>query len=229
MRIGIDCRRILHPGFGEKAGVGHYTYYLVKNLLKIDKKNTYVLFFDDLLYEPAAKELVGDSENVELKFFPFHQYKKYLPFAYSHMLTASFIAREKLDVFHATANILPLQYQGKSVVTVHDLAIYKHPEWFPKRFLSKQISTKLLVPKSLKKADKIIAVSKSTQNDIKELFNISDEKITVIYEGVEKIIGKIFRDTELFKKNNVSNKYILFIGTIEPRKNIVSLVNAYKE
>ena len=38
MRIGIDCRRILHPGFGEKAGVGHYTYYLVKNLLKIDKK-----------------------------------------------------------------------------------------------------------------------------------------------------------------------------------------------
>ncbi|NQU83789.1 MAG: hypothetical protein HQ536_03690, partial [Parcubacteria group bacterium] len=47
MKIGIDCRTILNPGFGEHAGVGHYTYYLVTNLLKIDKKNEYVLFLDD--------------------------------------------------------------------------------------------------------------------------------------------------------------------------------------
>lgn len=238
MRIGIDCRKILHPGFGEKAGVGHYTYYLVKNLLRIDKKNSYVLFFDSLLYEPAAKELVGDNRNAELKFFPFHQYKKYLPFAYSHLLTVSFIVREKLDVFHATANILPMQYKGKSVVTVHDLAIYKHPEWFPKKILSRQVSTKLLVPKSLKMAERIIAVSKSTKKDIKELFNIPDQKIKVIYEGVDikdwpesrKLVCGIEEITcreELFKRYDISKKYILYIGTIEPRKNLEILVGAF--
>lgn len=241
MRIGIDCRTILNPGYGENAGVGHYTYFLVSNLLKIDKKNDYVLFFDNLLSQNAAKTMTVGSSNVTIKFFPFHRYKHYLPFAFSHILVSAALEKEKLDVFHSPAYTLPLSYKGKSVVTVHDLAIYKHPEWFAKKKLIGQgFSTKLLVPQSLKRAEKIISVSKHTKKDIKEIFKIKDEKIKVIYEGVEfrdipskdeDVCGvekKVcFEDMKV--KYGLKDDYVLFLGTIEPRKNIAAIVRAFCE
>jgi len=239
MRVGIDCRTILNPGYGEAAGVGHYTFFLVNNLLKIDKKNEYVLFFDNLLSKNAAEEMIAGAPNVKIKFFPFHQYKHYLPFAFSHLLTASAIRKEKLDVFHSPAYILPLAYRGKSVITVHDLAIYKNPKWFPGDFLTGQLfSTKTLVPKSLKKTTKIIAVSEYTKKDITEIFKINPGKVEVVYEGVEfrNLPGKsetacgvesevCFEDLKL--KYGLKDDYILFLGTIEPRKNISALVRAF--
>jgi glycosyltransferase involved in cell wall biosynthesis len=239
MRIGIDCRTILNPGYGEHAGIGHYTFYLVSNLLKIDKKNQYVLFFDNLLSRNAAEEVIAGAANVQIRFFPFHRYKYYLPFAFSHLLVAGALEKEKLDVFHSPAYTLPLVYKGKSVVTVHDLAIYKHPEWFAKKSLvGRNFSTKMLVPQSLKKAKKIIAVSRHTKKDIQEIFRIKPEKIEVVYEGVEfrdlpgrgeeacGLLNKICLD-DLTAKYGLSEDYILFLGTIEPRKNIETLIRAF--
>ena len=239
MRIGIDCRTILNPGYGENAGVGHYTYFLVSNLLKIDKKNQYILFFDNLLSKNAAESMIAGSSNAAIKFFPFHRYKHYLPFAFSHILVSAALEKEKLDVFHSPAYTLPLSYKGKSIVTVHDLAIYKHPEWFPSKFLIGQnFSTKTLVPQSFKKAEKIIAVSEHTKKDLKEIFKIKDDKIKVIYEGVEfrnipskdeavcGVEDKVcFEDIRV--KYGLGDDYVLFLGTIEPRKNIAALVRAF--
>ena len=160
MRIGIDCRTILNPKSGEQAGVGHYTYYLVKNLIKQDKKNKYVLFFDWRFKEFNEFK----QKNVIIKNFPFSQYNKFLPFAYSHMLISASLVKASLDVFHSPISSLPLTYTKKSIITVHDLAIYKNPSWFP----SQIFSTKLLVPQSLRKADKIIAVSNSTKKDLQQ-------------------------------------------------------------
>ncbi len=239
MRIGIDCRTILNPGYGEGAGIGHYTYYLVKNLLELDKKNRYILFFDSLLSREAAREIISVAPNAETKFFPFHRYKHYLPIAFSHILVAAALDKEKLDIFHSPAYTLPLAYKGKSVVTVHDLAIYKHPEWFPSKFLAGQeFSKKILVPKSLKKASRIIAVSKNTKKDIAEIFKIKPDKVDVVYEGVEfKNLpskdddvcgseGKIC-PKNIKSKYGLKEDYILFLGTVEPRKNIAALVRAF--
>ena len=86
MKIGIDCRTILSPNLGEKAGVGHYTFYLVKNLLEIDKKNEYILFFDH-----RAPNIKGfEKKNTKIIKFPFSQYKKYMPFGYSHLSPLGF-------------------------------------------------------------------------------------------------------------------------------------------
>lgn len=229
MRIGIDCRTILNPGAGEQAGIGHYTHYLVKNLLKIDKENEYVLFFDNRIANAAAGLVMGNNQNVKAKFFPFYQYKQYLPYAYSQMLVAAFLGREKLDIYHSPANIIPLKYTGPAVVTLHDLAIYQHPDWFPANFMSRQIfSTKILVPKSLRKADKIIAVSENTKEDIIKRFKVPAKKIQVVYEGVnQEKEANITSLVELKKKFGIKDNYILFLGTIEPRKNITALVKAY--
>ncbi|XOU93930.1 MAG: glycosyltransferase family 4 protein [Candidatus Kerfeldbacteria bacterium] len=222
MKIGIDCRTILNPKLGEQAGVGHYTYYLVKNLLKYDKKNEYVLFFDWRFrkFDEFAQK------NVKIKNFPFSQYNKFLPFAYSHMLISAYLMKANLDLFHSPISSLPLTYTRKSIITVHDLAIYKNPSWFP----SQIISTKLLVPQSLRKANKIIAVSNSTKKDLQEIFNVSSKKIKVVHEGasIEKISVKN-KKIDSLTRFKLGPKYILYIGTLMPRKNIVTLIRAYKK
>jgi glycosyltransferase involved in cell wall biosynthesis len=228
MKIGIDCRTILNPGHGELAGVGHYTYYLVKNLLALDKKNNYVLFFDNRFRSFSQFE----QANVAIRTFPFYQYKKYLPLAYSQMLISAVLDREKLDIFHSPANTLPLPYNRAAVVTVHDLAIYKYPKLFPGALLDRQsFATKILVPRSLAKAAKIIAVSKNTKKDIIEEFGVAEDKIEVIYEGVaggKKDCPQADFFQAVKHKFGLGDKYFLFIGTIEPRKNLVALIRAFR-
>lgn len=220
MRIGIDCRTILEPELGEKAGVGHYTYYLVRSLLAHDKENEYVLFFS---YRPNPFTEF-DKPNVTIKHFPFARYKKFLPFSYSHLLIAAVLKQAKLDVFHSPANTLPLSYTGRSIITIHDLAIYKNPEWFP----GQVFSTKVLVPQSLKKANRIIAVSQSTANDIEELFRVPSSKVMVVPEGVQiEFLDLKDKNVDVHKKFRLSKHYLLFVGTLEPRKNIERLINVF--
>lgn len=229
MKIGIDCRTILNPEAGERAGLGHYTYFLVKSLLDFDKKNKYVLFFDSR-YKKTKQ--FSKNKNVEIKFFPFYQYKKYLPVSYSHLLINALLMKENLDVYHSPSGIIPLFYTRPSVITVHDLALYKHPKLFPPKYISKQVmAIKVLFPKSLMNANKIIAVSKNTKKDIIEEFAISEEKIDVIYEGISMNNDDLSGDKEYLKiksKYGLSDKYLFYLGTIEPKKNILGLINAYR-
>ncbi|MFA5052108.1 MAG: glycosyltransferase family 1 protein [Patescibacteria group bacterium] len=222
MKIGIDCRTILNPVEGERGGIGHYTYYLVKTIIESDKKNQYALYFDWRVKDTREFE----RPNVEIKHFPFSQYNSYLPFAYSHMLIAAYLMKESLDVYHSPVASLPFTYPKKSVITVHDLAMYKNPSWYP----SQIITSKLLVPQSLRKADKIIAVSESTKRDLKSIFNINAKKIAVIHEGavVDKIPVKN-KKIDSISKYQLGNGFFLFIGTLAPRKNVVTLVRAYKK
>jgi len=222
MRIGIDCRTILNPSSGELAGVGHYTYNLVKAIIAKDRRNEYVLYFDYRMTD--VKDFL--RPNVRVKHFPFSQYGKYLSFGYSHMLISAYLIKEGLDVYHVPAGNVPLTYPKKVMYTVHDLAIYKNPDWFPSQLWSRHV----LTPKSLKAADHIIAVSQSTKKDIKELFNIPEKKISVVYEGanVEKIPLKR-RKNETIEKFKLPKLFFLFIGTLEPRKNLVTLIRAYRK
>lgn len=222
MRIGIDCRTILNPTSGERAGVGHYTYNLVKHVIDQDPHNEYVLYFDYRMRD--VSDFV--REHVTVKHFPFSQYGKFLSFGYSHMLIAAYLMKEGLDLYHVPAGNVPLTYPKKVLYTVHDLAIYKNAEWFPSQVMSRHV----LTPRSLKAADHLIAVSKSTKHDIKELFNIPDKKISVIYEGadIEKIPLKR-KKTETIDSFGLPEIYLLFIGTLEPRKNLITLIRAYKK
>lgn len=223
MRIGIDCRTILSPAVGEKAGVGHYTYYLVQYLLKLDKRNHYVLFFDHRT--TATKEF--ERKNTTIVRVPLSQYKRYLPFAYSHVFVARVLQQTKLDVFHSPANVLPLSYHGRFVVTVHDLAIYQHPEWFPPK---QDFSIKVLVPKSVAKADAVIAVSQSTANDLHRQFKVKRDKVSVIYEGVTHLKPPTkLAVRQYVKRWKLPDRYLLYIGTLEPRKNIAGLIQAFDQ
>ncbi|MDD4996206.1 MAG: glycosyltransferase family 1 protein [Patescibacteria group bacterium] len=226
MRIGIDCRTILNPEKGEGAGLGHYTYQLVRHLLKIDKKNTYFLFFDRSVQRKRLDKF--RQKNVLIKFFPFKQYKKLLPNDYTYFLINAALAREKLDVFHSPTPSLPLFYKGSSVVTVHDLFGYKLPELFNGQ--ESKIFGKT-IPDVLKKTDRIIAVSKATAKDLEEIFHLDKQKIKVIYHGLDQRFFKKRKSIEINKikkKYKIGDNYLLFLGTFEKRKNIIRLIGAYE-
>ena len=227
MKIGIDARKILSPEKNSDIGVGHYTYQLIRHLLEIDKENEYVLFFDFRVREKDIKKF--SQPNVKIKFYPFSDYKKYLPGVYSELLGTATLAKEELDVVHATSPMsrIPTSYRGKTIVTIHDLASYTNPAVFPKISTSKFKATTSLMAK---KADRIIAVSNSTKNDVHKFFACPEEKISVIYGGVDKRFyhePQITRERFL-EKYEIKHKYILFLGTLEPVKNIDRLFSAFK-
>jgi glycosyltransferase involved in cell wall biosynthesis len=223
MRIGIDCRYILNVKYGELAGVGHYTYYLIKYLTQLDKENQYFLFF----YNKKIRcEEFEKNENVNCVYFPGLEHIGRIPFLYRHIIIPHILKLYKLDIYHNPANVIPFFYFHKSVITIHDLALYKNADWFP----GGQIFSKyILTPFSIYKAKKIIAVSENTKKDLVEMFKVKKNKIEVIYEGVEDY-GKLeIEENEIDEKFKFNNPYFLYIGTLEPRKNLVRLINAYAQ
>jgi len=220
MRIGIDCRRILDVNHGENAGVGHYVYYLIKNLLKIDKENEYYLFF----YDHKIKADEFRQDNVKIVYFPGLENIGKIPFFYRHWFIPHVLKLYRLDVYHNPANIIPLFYFSKSILTIHDLAIYKNSEWFPDhQYFTKWIT----IPLSIKKAKKIIAVSENTKNDIINIFNIKPEKVEVIYEGVEDFNQLVIDEASIRAELKIPKPYFLYLGTLEPRKNLARLIEAF--
>jgi len=226
MKIGIDARSILNPDKGEAIGAGHYTYQLIRHLLKNDKENEYVFFFDFRVREKDIKKFT--QPNVKIKFFPFSDYKKYLPGAYNEILGTATLQKEKLDILHATSSHdrIPTSYGGKTVVTFHDMAAFNIPQYLPaiKRTRDKAVDHLMAY-----KADKIIAVSQSLREDVKKFLDVPDEKISVIYSGLDR---RFFDqpDTDgskILGKYGITKKYILFLGTLEPSKNITKLLEAF--
>ena len=226
MKIGIDARSILNPAKGDAIGVGHYTYQLLRHLLEIDTENEYVLFFDFRVREKDVKKF--SKPNVQIRFYPFSDYKKYLPGAYSEILGTATLQKENLDVLHSTSalNRIPMGYQGKTIVTFHDMAAFEIPQYLSAvgRVRDKAISNMMAG-----KAVKIIAVSNSVKDGLKKNLKIADEKMQVIYSGLDK---RFFQEPEIdsskiLSKYDISKKYILFLGTLEPSKNISKLLEAF--
>lgn len=231
MKIGIDARNILNPERSDAIGVGHYAYQLIRHLLKLDQKNQYTIFFD---YQAREKDIQKFTQpNVKITYFPWSDYKKYLPGAYSEILGLATISRNNFDVFHILSPDarVPLGYSGKVVCTFQDLAVFKYPDFFPQ---VNRLKSKYNRRAMAGRADKLIAVSENTKNDLRTLFKIDEAKIEVIKNGVDE---RFFEDIhlsadelkqELRDKFRLEKDYLLFIGTLEPIKNISRLLEAFK-
>jgi len=226
MRIGIDAQTILNPQIGEAAGLGHYTYQLIKHLLEIDKENEYVLFFN---YRAREKDIQKFSApNVKIRRFPFSYYQKYLSLAYNEMLSAMFFRRDNLDALHVPGGIVPFAHKGKLIVTAHNLALKKNPDLFSKKEL---VRSKIKSP-AFKRADLVIATSEAAKKDLENDFGIKSDKIKVIYNAFDE---KFFQEATHNEIQRVKNKYkidreyILFMNTIKPLNNLSRLIEAFSK
>jgi glycosyltransferase involved in cell wall biosynthesis len=226
MRIGIDARSILNPLKGEAIGVGHYTYQLIRYLLEIDTENEYILFFDARVRQKDVRKF--SKKNVKIVFYPFSDYKKYLPGAYNEILASAVLGREELDVLHVTSTEIriPTTYRGKLIVTLHDLGIYEVPESYKRASRMRENIVKRYM---LHKADHVITVSQSIQRDAQKISRNIASKSSVVYSGLDQrfFVEPTPVSKGVPKKFGITKKYILFLGTIEPTKNVTRLLYAF--
>ena len=212
--IGIDARMY---GYAQ-TGIGNYIRHLLKYIFELDEENNYVVF---LLSEEYDNFKIPNKRIKKVKVSArWYGYKEQLFFPIK-------LYKEKLDLMHFTHFNSPVLYFKKSIVTIHDVTPYFFPGHKMKSLLRK-IGFRAVFFSSVKKAKKIIAVSKSTRNDIINHFRISKNKIEVIYEGVDrqfKVYDKI--SIAPFLKGGASKPFIFYTGVWRNHKNLVGLVKAF--
>lgn len=146
-----------------------------------------------------------------------------------HLAWPRALRRLGAAAYFGPAGQLPLGSVGSpAVLTVHDLAIYLHPEWFPGR---QPLSTRLAVPRSLRRADLLLAVSENTARDLVDLFHVGRDRIRVVHHGVSAAFRPLPADRKRAARERLGlpDRFILFVGTIEPRKNLETLLEAWSQ
>lgn len=219
MKIAIDCRYALDPANGQFGGISEYIDGAVHALLELKTDDKFVLFFSDKYFG----DLAAVRPSVEIVRVPAESGN----FFFNHFIFPRLVHSYHPDIFFAPHGQLPLGWRGRAVITVHDLAIYDHPEWFPGGF-SRWFSTKLVVPRSFRRAEKIITVSEATKKDLIRLFNVSAEKIFVVYPAVAVFVFLQNGPDRVYLEEKQNDQYFLCLGTIEPRKNFLLAARAMK-
>lgn len=216
MRIAIDARTICDRGGGPGAGIEHFTWSGILALLRRFPENKYLLFVPKSLpfdYRGLLRATGAQVKCVASDFPPG-------PFLARHVWMPIISFFWRTDILYVPTTHLPLLWKGPSVVTVHDMAIFEHPEWFPDAD-AKGVSTGKLVPRAIQKADGIVAVSEYTQERLEAHFPERRGAIDVVYPGVDgpRRFSASFQPP--------ADEYLLFLGTVEPRKNIPAALRAF--
>ncbi|MDB4940082.1 MAG: hypothetical protein JWO40_507 [Candidatus Doudnabacteria bacterium] len=213
MKIGIEAER---ANSDYPTGVEHYAQQLILNLAKIDAQNDYVLY----LRTQPAKWFAGLPSNFKIKILPF-------PIFWTQLRLSWEVLLHPVDSLFIMASALPIIHPKNSIVTIHDIAWDFYPETFGKFTLNYlRFSTWY----ACRFANKIIAVSEQTKKDLIKKYNLDPAKIAVVYHGFD-------RNTEMEKGSSeeqrlagsLPKKFVLFLSTLQPRKNVIGLIDAFIE
>ena len=209
MKIGIDIRCLSE---GRRTGVEEYTINLLKKIFKKDKQNEYILFLNSWKKSKADLKWLEKYSNVKVKTFRFPN--KLLNFLFWYLQWPK-IDRMLggVDIFFMpNINFIANSKKAKLILTIHDLAFEQFPETFSWK---RRVWHIFINPRRLaRRADKIMAVSESTKNDIVRLYKIPADKIKIIYNGVSERFKVIDRnDPKLLKvkEKYTKNQFPLFI------------------
>lgn len=224
MRIAVDGTTLCAPDGNRGAGIEHYTWSIVRAMIRSGKRHEFFISTPPGLSRVRRHELQMMGENVHI----LPSFGPKLSFVSRHAILPLRFWIQRPDVLFSPFGQLPLLWRGTSVVTVHDLAIYEHPEWFP---AAQDFSLRTLVPKSLERADGVVAVSASTQNKLHEFFPTTEGKTYVVYEGVslEDAYEALKHTDETSRRFPFDRDLVLCLGTVEPRKNLVSAFLAFDQ
>lgn len=221
MKIAIHAADLDHDRID---GTRVYILNMLKNFGKLDEKNSFTIYhrseFNPRLSPPRLP-------NYSIKKVAF-------PVLWTQLRFAFEVFKDKPDVLWMPMHNLPYLRRKniKTVITVHDLAFKIFPEYFPKKDLMKLNG---LIDHAIKKTDRIIAISEATKKDILHFFpEIKAENVHVVHHGFDKELfeREIPEDEarEILESHGLqSKKYLLYVGAIQPRKDLITLINAFEK
>ncbi|MGC9343467.1 MAG: glycosyltransferase family 4 protein [Bacteroidales bacterium] len=220
MKIAFDAKR----AFRNSSGLGNYSRTIIRQLAEFYPDNEYIL------YSPKEGSIDRDfpPENTN-SVFPKTLFAKVFNSYWRSYSLGKIIREDNPDIFHGLSNELPMNIHKngvKSLVTIHDLIFLRYPNLY--KFIDRKIYLKKFLYAS-QNADKIIAVSEQTKRDIIRFFEIPEEKIEVVYQSWNPHYNSKLRDEQTLKirmKYDLPSEYILTVGTIEERKNLLQLIKA---
>ncbi len=224
MIIGYDAKRL----FNNFTGLGNYSRFIVKGIHQHFTEEQLYLFTPKVKDHPEVKEFLQEPS-----------YHVMQPTAWLQLLRlgsfwrTALLAREArhqgLDVFHGLSHELPrgIAKVCKAVVTIHDLIFLRYPQFYSS--IDRWIYTKK-VKHACQEAHVIVAISEQTKNDLIELLGVPEAKIKVVYQGCHPNFKRSFDQEALLtirKKYALPDRFLLNVGTIEPRKNALLILQAY--
>ncbi len=210
LTIAVDASRTTTA---QRTGTENYALQLIRAMLALDTPHRLVLYFRD---QPPG-DLFPDADR---RVIPW-------PRLWTHVRFAAALWRDRPDVTFVPSHVLPVSFPGPAVVTVHDLGYVYFPGAHPdlsRRYLD--WSTR----HNVRRATRILADSLATANDIAAHYHISDSKITLVYPGVDESLAPVRDPAALAAvraRYRLPERYLLFVGTLQPRKNIARIVQAY--
>lgn len=221
LKIGFDAKRLFH----NTTGLGNYSRSLVRSLKDFYPENSYVLFSPSVTYNEESFYFTQEFETITPNLFISKSFWR------SHLIVNQLLEHD-IDIFHGLSHEIPVGLENtriKTVVTIHDL-IYK---FFPSDF--PLLDAKIYDIKwrnACNKADRIIATSEATKVDIIKHFNVNPEKISVIYQTCSSIFDTKFSEkekAETLEKIGLPHTYMLYVGAITDRKNVLRIALAYAD
>lgn len=218
IHIGLNAHLLSLTKTYRGAGINWYIYNLLLNLPRVDEENRYTAFLGDKRFS-APLPLTLRFSHLPTESPPVR--------IFWEQVVQPFVLRwEGIDLLHSLAFVSPLVSPYPTVVTIYDLSFLL----FPKSLRGlKRFYLSLFTRISARRARRVIAISKSTKKDIVRLFEIPSEKVDVIYCGVDEAFQSLSEDqvADFRRKRGLPERFIFFVGTLEPRKNVTTLIEAY--
>jgi glycosyltransferase involved in cell wall biosynthesis len=222
MRIAINANLVSFSGTYRQAGVSKYTELLIKYLSQVDPANQYLIYFGS---GPHPADFAAAS-NFRLIRSRFNTEKPVTRIAWEQFIAPFRLLRDRPALLHCPVNVMPLLALTPTVITIHDLGFMRFPERYKKL---KRYYLHFLTALSARRAAHLITPSEAIRREVIELLKIAPERVTAIAEGVSQDFRPLpVEAVESFRQaKGLPAKFVLYVGTLEPRKNLPLVIRAF--
>ncbi len=226
MHIGINAQLLSFSQNYRNGGVSRYIRYLITELAKDPGEHSYTVFVNG---QHVIDRLGASNPAITYVSAPWSEAQPTARVVWEQFTLPAEIRKRRIHVLHSPVNVLPrfVPQECATVVTLHDLAFLRLPEVMTR---AKRLYHRTFTIRSMQRATRLITVSDSTQRDAHELVGIPYERMQTVYTCIdERFFANVTpEEARLFReRQGLTNGFLLYLGTLEPRKNILAILDAY--